>query len=403
MNQSDICVCIRKRPTNNNDIININNNFINVIDEKIKVDLQKHNKIHKYKYDYVFPDNINTQFIYKKIIKKFVYNISNNINSVCYAYGQTGSGKTFTILGDNNHYGLLTFTIDDLFKNQSQIKISCYEIYNNKLYDLFNDRKLLFIREGYNYNQHIKNLKYITIESISDYFYYINLIVKYRQNGISGQNNNSSRSHLVFTIIINNNYIKFIDLAGSERAKKSIFINKQIFKENAEINKSLLALKECIRSIINNKNHIPFRNSKLTTVLRDSFTKNCNTIIIGTISANKNNIVDTLNTLNYTSNIKYIKKLDFKDIKKKKKKKFKIKNKTKIKKYLPKLKKNNKFSFNDYTLFMEDFSKQISNQFQIYDELKNNNNIDSYKNKILETLDNQIILINNLKNKILFS
>ena len=98
--------------------------------------------------------------------------------------------------------------------------------------------------------------------------------------------------------------ISFIDLAGSERAADTIDVNKQTKFDGAEINKSLLALKECIRALDQDKKHTPFRGSKLTLVLRDSFIGNCKTLMIANISPALGCSEHTLNTLRYASRVK---------------------------------------------------------------------------------------------------
>lgn len=102
--------------------------------------------------------------------------------------------------------------------------------------------------------------------------------------------------------------LSFIDLAGSERGADVSDQNKQTRIDGAEINKSLLALKECIRAIDLNKNHTPFRGSKLTLVLKDSFTGNCRTVMIGNISPSNASSEHTLNTLRYADRVKELKK-----------------------------------------------------------------------------------------------
>ena len=99
-----------------------------------------------------------------------------------------------------------------------------------------------------------------------------------RTSGVTSANNHSSRSHAVFQIILkrkNNNRLRgkfsLIDLAGNERGADTSSANRQTRMEGAEINKSLLALKECIRALGRKGAHLPFRASKLTQVLRDSF------------------------------------------------------------------------------------------------------------------------------------
>lgn len=102
--------------------------------------------------------------------------------------------------------------------------------------------------------------------------------------------------------------MSFIDLAGSERGADVQDQNKQTRLDGAEINKSLLALKECIRAIDLNKNHTPFRGSKLTLVLKDSFIGNCKTVMIGNISPSSQSSEHTLNTLRYADRVKELRK-----------------------------------------------------------------------------------------------
>jgi kinesin family protein 2/24 len=102
--------------------------------------------------------------------------------------------------------------------------------------------------------------------------------------------------------------MSFIDLAGSERGADVTDTNKQTRMDGAEINKSLLALKECIRALDLDKKHTPFRGSKLTLVLKDSFTGNCKTVMIGNISPAGSACEHTLNTLRYADRVKELKK-----------------------------------------------------------------------------------------------
>ena len=102
--------------------------------------------------------------------------------------------------------------------------------------------------------------------------------------------------------------MSFIDLAGSERGADTMHTDKQTKMDGAEINKSLLALKECIRALDLNKNHTPFRGSKLTQVLKDSFVGNSKTTMIANISPASNCCEHTLNTLRYADRVKELKK-----------------------------------------------------------------------------------------------
>lgn len=142
-----------------------------------------------------------------------------------------------------------------------------------------------------------------------------------RSTGTTGANEESSRSHAILQLAIKRTVegaeskpprlvgkLSFIDLAGSERGADTTDNDKQTRIEGAEINKSLLALKECIRALDNDQNHIPFRGSKLTEVLRDSFVGNSKTVMISCISPSSGSCEHTLNTLRYADRVKSLSK-----------------------------------------------------------------------------------------------
>lgn len=190
------------------------------------------------------------------------------------------------------------------------VVISYFEIYCGKLYDLINDKKLLHAREDFKNVIQITGLKEISVGSTMELMNLIEIGNTNRVVGVSATNDESSRSHAVLSIkLIEENgsqrgKLTFIDLAGSEKASEGIETDKQTKLDGAEINKSLLALKECIRAMDQQKSHTPFRGSKLTMVLKDSFTGDCQTLMIGSISPSSKSIEHTLNTLRYAERVK---------------------------------------------------------------------------------------------------
>ena len=134
-----------------------------------------------------------------------------------------------------------------------------------------------------------------------------------RITGQTGMNNDSSRSHAILQINLKvdnkiHGRMSFIDLAGSERGADVVDTNKQTRIDGSEINKSLLALKECIRALDLDKRHLPFRGSKLTLVLKDSFIGNTRTVMIGNIAPSQISCEHSLNTLRYADRVKELKK-----------------------------------------------------------------------------------------------
>jgi kinesin family protein 2/24 len=249
----------------------------------------------------------------------------NKTKVTCFAYGQTGSGKTFTMMGISNTNmsapGLYLLSAFDIFRlletenyNHLEVWVSFYEIYCGKLYDLLNDKAPLQAREDGKQNICIVGLSERQVTSLNTMMQVIEYGLKARTVGVTGANSDSSRSHGIIQVTLKepngsmHGKISFIDLAGSERAADVTDTNKQTRIDGAEINKSLLALKECIRALDQDKKHTPFRGSKLTLVLRDSFTGNCKTLMIANISPCASCAEHTLNTLRYADRVKELKK-----------------------------------------------------------------------------------------------
>ena len=238
----------------------------------------------------------------------------------CFAYGQTGSGKTYTMMGERGIPGLYIMAAEDVYKflgkNSSGLKVyvSFYEIYCGKLHDLLNERQQLFAREDAKQNVNIVGLKEWSVNSVEDIMKVIEFGLSVRMVGVTGANDESSRSHAVLQISLKtgpklHGKISFIDLAGSERGADTMDNNKQTRFDGAEINKSLLALKECIRALDQDKAHTPFRGSILTQVLKDSFVGRCRTVMIANVSPSNINCEHTLNTLRYADRVKELKKI----------------------------------------------------------------------------------------------
>lgn len=244
----------------------------------------------------------------------------------CFAYGQTGSGKTYTMMGDPNAKdlkcpGMYLLSSIDVFQllqktefAELEIWVSFYEIYCNKLFDLLNNKNVLQAREDGKGNICIVGLVEKQIISLKNLMQIIDFGLKSRTTGVTGANNDSSRSHALLQIALKDQEgelhgkITFVDLAGNERAVDTIDTNKQTKIDGAAINQSLLALKECIRAMDQGKLHKPFRGSKLTLVLRDSFIGNCNTLMIANISPCLSCSEHTLNTLRYADRVKELHK-----------------------------------------------------------------------------------------------
>jgi kinesin family member 2/24 len=217
-------------------------------------------------------------------------------------------------------YLLAAHDIINLLQNEPEyanyaLEASFYEIYCGKLYDLLNNRSLLHCREDHKQKVNIVGLTEVLVKNVEGVMQVIGAGLNVRTSGQTGANADSSRSHAILQLSLKHKHdsktigkMSFIDLAGSERGADTMDNNKQTRGEGAEINKSLLALKECIRALDLDKKHTPFRGSKLTQVLKDSFTGNSKTTMIANVSPAASCCEHTLNTLRYADRVKELKK-----------------------------------------------------------------------------------------------
>ncbi|KAL0019431.1 hypothetical protein WJX79_004509 [Trebouxia sp. C0005] len=198
--------------------------------------------------------------------------------------------------------------------------VSCFEIYGGKLYDLLNGRKRLNMMEDGKKRVCIVDLKEVEVNDEDIIQQLMEHSNANRSTGSTGANSESSRSHSIMQFCLRKlkdggepgkqiGKISFIDLAGSERGADTYDNDRQTRLEGAEINKSLLALKECIRALDSVARHVPFRGSKLTEVLRDSFVgEEARTVMIANVSPNALSCEHTLNTLRYADRVKELRK-----------------------------------------------------------------------------------------------
>ncbi|KAF7813826.1 kinesin-like protein KIN-13B [Senna tora] len=325
-----IKVVVRKRPLNKKeiakkeeDIITIDSNALTVHERKLKVDLTEYIEKHEFVFDAVLNEDVSNNKVYSETVEPIVPLIFQRTKATCFAYGQTGSGKTYTMqpLPLKASQDILKLMHHTYWNQGFQLFVSFFEIYGGKLFDLLNDRKKLCMREDGKQQVCIVGLqeyKVSNVETIKDLIEKGNAT---RSTGTTGANEESSRSHAILQLCIKRSAdgteskparvvgkLSFIDLAGSERGADTTDNDKQTRIEGAEINKSLLALKECIRALDNDQGHIPFRGSKLTEVLRDSFVGDSRTVMISCISPSSGSCEHTLNTLRYADRVKSLSK-----------------------------------------------------------------------------------------------
>ncbi|XP_061589300.1 kinesin-like protein KIF2A isoform X1 [Cololabis saira] len=328
-----ICVCVRARPLNKKeismkdlDVITIPSKDVVMVHEpKQKVDLTRYLENQTFRFDYAFDENSTNEMVYRFTARPLVETIFERGMATCFAYGQTGSGKTHTMGGDFSgknqdcSKGVYALSARDVFlmlkkpaykKLDLQVFATFFEIYSGKVFDLLNRKSKLRVLEDGKQQVQVVGLQEREVKGTEDVLKLIEMGNSCRTSGQTSANAHSSRSHAIFQIILRrrgkmHGKFSLIDLAGNERGADTSSADRQTRLEGAEINKSLLALKECIRALGRNKPHTPFRASKLTQVLRDSFIgENSRTCMIATISPGMASCENTLNTLRYANRVK---------------------------------------------------------------------------------------------------
>jgi hypothetical protein len=275
----------------------------------------------------VFDKEDSQSEIFHKIGIPSINSVLDGFNSTIFSYGQTGSGKTFTIEGDRENPGLIPNIFDYLFSQEcakdNSPKLICFfsalQIYLEKVTDLLSDNFGHLKIQQCESAWIVKDLCEIEIRTSQEAMDIFYLAQKKRVVQSTKMNESSSRGHVIYSIKILKQYqdqenwisskLNLVDLAGSERISKSGTTGHSL-KESISINKSLFCLQLVVESLSNlnscKKNQPPFRDSKLTMILKDSLGGNCITSLIGTISPSLTEASETLSTLNFSSSCRRI-------------------------------------------------------------------------------------------------
>ncbi|NWI22140.1 KI18B protein, partial [Crypturellus soui] len=247
-----------------------------------------------------------------------------------FAYGATGAGKTYTMLGSEESPGIMYLTMVELYKRiearkdekNCEVLVSYQEVYNEQIHDLLEPKGPLAIREDPEKGVVVQGLSFHQPKSAEQLLEMLANGNKNRTQHPTDANATSSRSHAVFQIYVKQQdrvvgltqdlqvaKMSLIDLAGSERASATKARGERL-REGANINRSLLALINVINALADaksKKSHIPYRDSKLTRLLKDSIGGNCRTVMIAAVSPSALAYEDTYNTLKYANRAKDIK------------------------------------------------------------------------------------------------
>ncbi|XP_058790598.1 kinesin-like protein KIF18A isoform X2 [Phymastichus coffea] len=343
--QTSIKVIVRVRPHNEKEMQENYKTVVKIIDEQMLIFdpkeeenpffyrgvvqkgrdlLKKQNKELQFVFDRVFDMTHSNTDVFEGSTKHLISNLLDGYNCSVFAYGATGAGKTHTMLGKEGDPGITYRTMAELFaqielqreSRDFNLGVSYLEIYNENVQDLLHKVGPLHLREDGRAGVIVAGLKIISIHNPEELLSLLAKGNKNRTQHATDANQESSRSHAVFQVYVNitnkmdgqvkHVKLSMIDLAGSERASATGCSGAR-FKEGANINKSLLALGNCINNLADGIKYIPYRDSKLTRLLKDSLGGNCQTVMIANISPSSATFEDTYNTLRYANRAKKIK------------------------------------------------------------------------------------------------
>ncbi|KAJ3670072.1 hypothetical protein LUZ60_010396 [Juncus effusus] len=292
--------------------------------------IQNRTKERRYTFDHVYAPGSCNSDVYKNI-SSTIAGVIQGLNATVFAYGSTGSGKTYTMVGTRKDPGLMVLSLNTIFdlikkdKSPDSFEVSCsyLEVYNEVIYDLLEKSSgHLELREDPQHGIIVAGLRSIKVHSADRILELLNLGNSRRKTESTEANATSSRSHAVLEITVKRKQkgqfgnqvlrgkLALVDLAGSERASETNSGGQKL-RDGANINKSLLALANCINAL--GKNHkkglayVPYRNSKLTRILKDGLSGNSQTVMVATICPADQQYHHTINTLKYADRAKEIK------------------------------------------------------------------------------------------------
>ncbi|KAM1196415.1 hypothetical protein ACFX13_023356 [Malus domestica] len=343
----------------------VDNKEVLVLDPDLSKDYlerkQNRTKEKKYSFDHVFDPVSSNLDVYTKCISSVISGVVHGLNATVFAYGSTGSGKTYTMVGTQDDPGLMVLSLHTIFdlikkdKNSVEFEVSCsyLEVYNEVIYDLLEKSSgHLELREDPEQGVIVAGLRCIKVQSADKILELLNLGNSRRKTesteanatssrfyhtldtnncvallglgacSIGSVNSSAVRSHAVLEIKVKrkqrNKYrnqvmrgkLALVDLAGSERASETNSGGQKL-RDGANINRSLLALASCINALGKQQKkglaYVPYRNSKLTRILKDGLSGNSQTIMVATVSPLDSQYHHTVNTLKYADRAKEIK------------------------------------------------------------------------------------------------
>ncbi|EIE23467.1 kinesin family member 3b in complex with Adp [Coccomyxa subellipsoidea C-169] len=288
-----------------------------------------------FSFDSVYDVESSQHQVYHGSVSDVVASVLHGYNGTIFAYGQTGTGKTYTMEGgvDEASKGIIPQSFAQIYTHieeqshevQFLVRVSFLEVYNEEVRDLLSkdSKRALEVREHRSTGVYIKGLTAIIVKSAKELEKVLEVGKKNRSIGATLMNQDSSRSHSIFTITVEMlegvtkessghtrvGKLNLVDLAGSERQSRTQASGERL-KEATRINMALSALGNVISALVDNRTgHIPYRDSKLTRLLQDSLGGNTKTVMIANIGPAETDYEETMSTLRYANRAKNIRNL----------------------------------------------------------------------------------------------
>ncbi|XP_078097446.1 kinesin-like protein kif7 [Mustelus asterias] len=345
--ETPVTVAVRVRPLLPKEILHGHQScvHVNLDSQQITLGNNRH-----FQFDVIFDQTSSQDEVYSSCVEPLVEAFFEGFNATVFAYGQTGSGKTYTI-GEayistvtDDDQGIIPRALAEIFKLMDEnnavdhtVKVSYLEVYKEEFRDLLEVEtasKDIRIREDDKGNIVLCGVKECEVEGLDEALSLLEIGNTAKHTGITQVNTHSSRSHTIFTITMEQrrglgrttrlaaaagdllsstqvitSKFHLVDLAGSERIVKTGNTGERL-KESIQINSGLLALGNVISALGDPKrksSHIPYRDSKITRILKDSLGGNAKTLMIACISPSSFNFDENLNSLNYAKRAQNIK------------------------------------------------------------------------------------------------
>uniref|UniRef100_A0A8C6CVH8 Kinesin-like protein KIF14 n=1 Tax=Moschus moschiferus TaxID=68415 RepID=A0A8C6CVH8_MOSMO len=345
---SQVTVAVRVRPFSSREEREGVPQVVFLHGEEIAVEHPGTRQVYSFAYDLSFwsvdechPCFASQTAVYQALAAPLLGQAFRGFNTCLFAYGQTGSGKSYTMMGFSEEPGIIPRFCEDLFaeiaKKQTQevsyhLEMSFFEVYNERIHDLLvckgdsgQRKQTLRVREHPTSGPYVEGLSTNVVSSYSDIQVWLQLGNKQKATAATGMNDKSSRSHSVLTLVMTQaktefvegeeldhrirSRINLVDLAGSERCSATGTSGERL-KEGVSINKSLLTLGKVISALSEQAGgrsvFIPYRESVLTWLLKESLSGNSKTAMVAAVSPAGSSVEETLSTLRFAAQARSI-------------------------------------------------------------------------------------------------